>query len=58
MSHLNMSDADLTAASKWVTGVHTSLSAAGFSASESRLRNSVVSNLLAKSKNSDFMGFV
>lgn len=40
-----------------MTEVHTSLSAAGFRASESRLRNRVVSNLLAKSKNYDFRGF-
>lgn len=58
MSCLNASNSNPNTLSKWVTEVHTWLSAAGFTASESRLRDSVVSNLLAKSKNSDFKGFV
>lgn len=58
MSHLITSNSDLNTPLKWVTEVHTSRSAAGFSASESRLRNSAVSNLLAKSKNYNFRGFI
>lgn len=58
MSHLNTSSSALNTKLKWVMEVHTSLSAAGFSASESKLRNNVVSILLAKSKNSDFRGFI